>query len=106
MLSAPARVTRSLWHYGLLALCLGLLAACLVYPIVLTVRGGFAVDPKDFAKGLTLDHVRMIFDDPTLRAGLMSSFKSAACTTLGATLIALPLADVAAKFTAGQAIAA
>lgn len=98
MISAPARVTRSLWHYGLLALCLGLLVVSLVYPIILTVRGGFAVDPKDFSKGFTLVHVRMIFEDPTLRAGLFNSFKIAACTTLGATLIALPLAVLAASY--------
>jgi len=93
-----ARVTRGLWHYGLLAFCISLFVLFLLYPIFLTVKGAFVVDPKDPNSPLTLQNLSLVFQDPSLRAGLFNSFKIAACTTTLATLIALPLAMLSASY--------
>ncbi|MEL6741195.1 MAG: hypothetical protein AAFP26_11120, partial [Planctomycetota bacterium] len=57
------RLARSLTHYALLGLMLVLLGAFLIYPIALTVRGGFAADIAT-GRGWTLDHLRLVFEDP------------------------------------------
>lgn len=99
----PLRNRQSLWHYTLLSAMLALLLALLVYPILLTVAGAFAADPS---RGLnladpasfTLKHFRLVFADPTVYTAILNSFKVASLTTLTATLIALPLAVLAANF--------
>lgn len=93
-------------HYLLLAAMLAILAAFLVYPIFLTVQGGFAVDPVRgvefrpgrFWQSITLDHFRLLFSDPSVLKSLFNSFKIATGTTTLAILIALPLAVLAANF--------
>ena len=85
---------RALGQFALLVALLVVLAAGLLYPIWLTVRGGF----EGADGGFTLHHIRTIFADPVLRESLVNSFLIACVTTLLATLIALPLATVAAKF--------
>jgi len=92
------RLTRTLWHYGLLGLTLGLLGALLLYPIVLTVRGGFADDPVT-GRGWTLQHLALVFQDPRAIDGLMGAFRIAVSTTLGTIVLALPLALLAARYT-------
>jgi iron(III) transport system permease protein len=92
-----SRFVRSLPQYTLLAGVLLLLLAFLVYPILLTVRGGFARDPAT-GTGFTLDHIKLIFQDPTAIRGLLNSAKIAVCTTLLATALALPLAVLSAGY--------
>lgn len=69
-------------------------AAFLLYPIWLTVQGGFLGKEGQF----TLYHFMQVFADPALRAGLLNSFGIATCTTVVSMLIALPLSVVAARF--------
>jgi iron(III) transport system permease protein len=78
----------------LLLALLALLALFLLYPIWLTVRGGFESDDG----GFTLYHVAVIFQDPILRAGLVNTFGIAVCTTVLCLLLALPLAVLNARF--------
>jgi len=91
------RTTRTLWQYGLLALAMGVLVVALLYPIVLTVRGGFARDVAT-GEGFTLEHVRLVFLDPVLVQGLINSAWIAAATTTLAIVLALPLAVLATQF--------
>lgn len=84
-------------QYGLLAGTLGLLGLFLLYPILLTVKGGFARDPAT-GSGFTLEHLRLIFEDPTLVAGLGNALKIAIATTTLTIVIALPLAVLSAGY--------
>lgn len=92
-----SRWSRQAWHYALLGVMIALLAAFLVYPIVLTVRGGFAEDPAT-GSGFTLVHLGLIFEDPVLLKGLFNSFRIAAMTTLLAIVIGFPLAVLSAGY--------
>lgn len=97
------RNRQSLWHYALLSAMLALLLALLVYPILLTVAGAFAADPSRGVSltnpsSFTLNHFRLVFADPTVYTAILNSFQIAALTTMTATLIALPLAVLAANF--------
>lgn len=85
------------WHYPLLALLLGILGVFLLYPILLTVRGGFYED-AGAQSGFTLDHLRLVLADPSLREGLINALLIAACTTVLSILIAMPLAVLGANF--------
>lgn len=85
------------WHTGLLWGVIALLGATLVYPILLTVWGGL-VEETATGPVLTLSHLANVFRDPVLVGGLLTSLKLAACTTVGASLIALPLALLAARY--------
>ncbi|MHC4414191.1 MAG: ABC transporter permease [Planctomycetota bacterium] len=78
----------------LMALLLGAFALLLVYPIWLTVRGGFETQTG----GFTLYHVAEVFADPVLRTGLGNAFAIAACTTLLCFILALPTAVLSAKY--------
>lgn len=93
----PARFSRLIWQYGILTLALGALGAFLVYPILLTVRGGFYEDPAK-RTGFTFDHLQRIFEDPRTVQGLANSFGIAIGTTTLAILIAIPLAVLSANF--------
>lgn len=74
---------------------IALLAVLLVYPILLTVRGGFAADPST-GEGWTLDHLMLVFEDPTTTAGLLNALSIAVGTTLLCVVISLPLAILSA----------
>ena len=50
----------------------------LLYPIWLTIRGGF----EGRGGGFTLYHIGAVFTDPTLLAGLRNAFAIAVCTTV------------------------
>lgn len=94
---ASTRRASHVWHQVILVLLLGLLAIFLVYPIVLTVRGGFAKDASNVS-GFTLEHVILVFRDPQMIGALWNSTKVAVTTTTLATLISLPLALLAANY--------
>lgn len=87
------RMQRAL-QYAMLALLLAGFAVFMIYPIWLTVSGGFV--GKD--GGFTFAHIWSVFADPSLRAGLVNALAIAICTTLLCFVIALPLATLAAKF--------
>ncbi|MEM1165393.1 MAG: iron ABC transporter permease [Planctomycetota bacterium] len=86
---------RELWQYALFALLLATFALTLLYPIALTVRGGF-YDDATARTGFTLDHVALVFRDPVLREGLVNALVKAVAVTLLAGVIALPLALLSA----------
>ncbi len=88
---------RNTVNYTLLGVLLALLAAFLLYPIFLTVQGAFAADALT-GKGFTTRHVSLVFRDPATIQGLVNSAKIATCTTFLATMIALPLAVLTAKY--------
>jgi iron(III) transport system permease protein len=93
---AARRVRRAL-QYALLGLLLAFLGVFLVYPIVLTVRGGFAADPAT-GRDWSLEPLMLVLNDPRTGAALFNSFKVAAGTTTLALLIALPLAVLNAGY--------
>ncbi len=92
-----ARTTRGLIQYSIMGGLLLLLGIFLLYPIALTVRGGFASDIST-GKGWTLDHLSLVFQDPLLVEGLINAFKIAITTTLLCIIISLPLAVLSASF--------
>lgn len=85
------------WHALLMVTMLTLLGVFLVYPILLTVRGGLAEDVAT-GRGFTLRHVALVFQDPVLVGALGNSALLALLTTLVATTIALPLAILSARY--------
>ncbi|MCR9075659.1 MAG: iron ABC transporter permease [bacterium] len=93
-----ARTYRNLIQYGLLTMMLCILGVFLLYPIGLTVRGGFAEDPAT-GSGFTLDHLRLVFEDPNLMGGIVNAFKIACAVTFLCIVISLPLAVLSAKYT-------
>lgn len=84
-------------HQTLVFGAIALLAVFLVYPILLTVRGGFAEDPAT-STGFTLSHVLLVFEDPVTREGLVNAFTIAVAVTLGSILLSLPLAIISAGY--------
>ncbi|MBC8202643.1 MAG: iron ABC transporter permease [Planctomycetes bacterium] len=68
-------------------------AAFLIYPIWLTVQGGF----EGLEGGFTLHHVWSVFEDPVLRTGFFNAIGIAVCTTLACLVISLPLATLSAR---------
>lgn len=91
------RTFRKLVQYALLSGSLAILAVFLIYPILLTVRGGFAADVST-GEGFTLEHVLLVFRDPKQIAGLLNAFKIATATTFLCIIIALPLAVLSARY--------
>lgn len=85
------------WQAIILYALIAFLLITLVYPILLTVRGGFAADIAT-KSGFTLEHITLIFADPSTRRALFNSLLLALGTTTLATCIALPLAILAAGY--------
>lgn len=84
--NSPAR-------YLLLGSLLALLGVVLLYPIWLTVRGAFLTEDG----GFTLYHVLDVLEDDSLRGGLINALIIATATTLLSTVLAMPMAMVAAR---------
>jgi len=93
-----ARATRTIWHYGLLGICLLVLLTFLIYPIALTVAGAFVDSNSESKTGITLNNILLVFQDPRLRLGLFNSLRIAATTTILTILIGLPLALLSARY--------
>lgn len=85
------------WHSVLLWSLIALLGLFLIYPIWLTVRGGFYVNVAA-AEGFTAAHILSIFQSPIYREGLTNAFFIACGTTGLSILIALPLAFLTANY--------
>lgn len=96
------RFRRQAWHYSLLIFTLGVMGMLLVYPIFLTIQGAFEkVQGDGLGRGFsnfTLDHFRLLFENPMFFRSLGNSALLAVATTTVATIIALPLALLAAQY--------
>lgn len=88
---------RRAWHYALFGGVMFLLVIFLLYPIFLTVRGGFYADAAT-KEGFTFDNLTIALSDPRVLTGLFNSFKIACGTTALAIALALPLALISARF--------
>ncbi len=86
--------TRRLSCYGLFALLVAIMAVFMIWPIILTVRGGFVDGDGRF----TISYLLLVFRQPVYLAGLTNSISIACCTTLLCLAIAMPLAILAARF--------
>ncbi|USO00321.1 MAG: iron ABC transporter permease [Phycisphaeraceae bacterium] len=82
----------------LIVVVLAVFAVLLLYPIGLTVRGGFAADVAT-GSGWTLEHLALVFKDPSTLEGLWNALGIAIATTLLSCVIALPLAVLSANHT-------
>ncbi|MFG0258155.1 MAG: ABC transporter permease [Phycisphaerales bacterium JB043] len=71
-------------------------ALLLIYPIWLTVRGGFATDITS-GTGFTMDSIWLVFRDPVTRAGLFNAFGLALATSALCALIGIPLALISTR---------
>lgn len=80
-------------HYLLAVLALAVLTLFLLWPIFITLTGGF-VDPHG---RFTLKYFLSIFRDPLWLAGLLNSLLIAALTTLCCLLLSLPLAILSVR---------
>ncbi len=85
---------RGLYRYGLFALLLAVMFVFMIWPIMLTVRGGFT----DTDGRLTLYYILSVFRNPVMTQGLTNSLIIATGTTGLCLLISLPLALLATRF--------
>lgn len=86
-------------HSIILAVILAAFAVFLIWPIFQVVRVGFFGIPGETgAGGFTLAYVGAIFQDHSLRQGLLNSAGIAICVTLVCTLISVPLALLSVRF--------
>lgn len=83
-----------IFAYALFGLLVVALAVFLIWPILLTVAGGFLAPDGQF----TLGYLTGLFHDPVVKEGLANSLAIAACTTLLCLLIVLPLALIATRY--------
>jgi iron(III) transport system permease protein len=86
-------------HWIILALILAAFAVFLVWPIVQVVRVGFFGIPGEPGSGdFTLAYVGAIFQDHSLRQGLINSAAIAISVTLVCMFISVPLALLSVRF--------
>jgi iron(III) transport system permease protein len=91
------RALRTVSQYSLMGAVLAFLILALVYPLGLTVLGGF-VEQTPGGAVFTTRHVAVIFRDPVLLRGLWTTTLVALATTAVSILLAAPLAIVAARY--------
>ncbi|MCX5659995.1 MAG: iron ABC transporter permease [Planctomycetota bacterium] len=85
---------RDVYRYGLFGLLLAVLLAFLIWPMLLTINGGFREADGSF----TFRHVQSVFADPVWMAGLGNSLLIATCTTAVCLAFTLPLALLASRY--------
>lgn len=85
-------------RYVLLAMCLAIFAAFMVWPILLTISGGFFTAGDDGRKHFTLQYIYGVFADPVQREGLLNSLLIAVMTTTLCLIISIPLAVLGTTF--------
>lgn len=95
-LPCPAmnRMGRTIWRYGLFAALLAAFVVFLLWPIFLTVKGGFT----DESGAFTMDYLRSIFADQLAIDGLVNALLIAVGTTILCLIIAMPLALLSTRF--------
>ena len=81
-------------HHLLFWLLLLLLAALLLWPIFLTVRGGFVDGDGNY----TIDYLTSTLEDPLYREGIINSLMIAVGTTFLCIVMTLPLALLSTRF--------
>jgi iron(III) transport system permease protein len=86
-------------HSIILAIILAAFAVFLIWPIFQVVRVGFFGLPGEAGSGgFTLAYVGAIFQDHSLRQGLLNSAMIAVSVTIVCTLISVPLALMSVRF--------
>lgn len=89
----------------LVVVCLLGFGVGLIWPIAMTLGGGFLGSGVGGGGGMTFEHVGAVFDDPALRGGLINSLVIAFAVTGLAFAIGLPLAVLNTSFSfRGQAL--
>lgn len=76
---------------------LGILAVFLIWPILLTVRGGFVGSDGSFTLDYFFAPETGVLRDPLYLRGLLNAFLIAVCTTLLCLVVTLPMAAIATK---------
>jgi iron(III) transport system permease protein len=88
-------------RYALYVVILAMMLAFLVWPIILTVAGGFVstkvVDGK-VVHGVTLAHIWGVFEDPLLVRGLINALMLGICSTVLCLAVTLPLSMLSVKY--------
>lgn len=90
----PIVRSTNLYRYGLFSVLLVGLGLFLIWPIALTVRGGF-IDPKG---ALTFRYIASVFEDPLLVRGLFNALLVAAVTTILCFIMTMPMSLLAARY--------
>ncbi len=85
-------------RYTLVTFCFLLFGALLIYPIILSIAGGFTATTPDGSTSFTAKYVLSVFTDPILRDGLFNSLLVATLVTLLSLAIAVPLAVLAVTY--------
>ena len=81
-------------RYLLFFIILAVLSVFLLWPIFLTVQGGFRTPDGEF----TFKYLQSVFEDPLWMAGLGNSFLIATFTTIFCLIMTMPMAILAAKY--------
>jgi len=89
---------RRLGPYFLYAVLLLILGVFLLWPIALTVRGGFTDGEGNFTLHYFIGEGVGVLRDPLYQVGLFNSLMIAVFTTVICLIIAMPLAVLAARF--------
>lgn len=81
-------------RYLLFLIILAVLSVFLLWPIFLTVQGGFRTPDGEF----TFKYLQSVFEDPLWMAGLGNSLLIATATTFFCLVMTMPMAILAAKY--------
>lgn len=74
------------------------MAMFFVWPILVTVQEAFVKPLAGGGRRFTFEYVQLVFGNPVYVEGLINSLKMAAGSTMGAMLLALPLAVLGSRF--------
>ena len=88
---------RDVYRAALYTGILGIMLMFLVWPIILTVRGGFVGSEGGFTLDYFFDAETGVLRDPLYLRGLLNAFLIAVCTTLLCLVLTLPMAAIATK---------
>lgn len=88
---------RDVYRASLYVGILCILAVFLIWPILLTVRGGFVGSDGGFTLDYFFADGTGVLRDPLYLRGLLNAFLIAVCTTLLCLLLTLPMAAIATK---------
>ncbi len=89
---------RDVYRYSLFAGLLVILLLFLVWPIVLTVKGGFVDQDGALTLHYFLGKDVGVLRDPLYLRGLLNAFLIALCTTLLCLIVTLPMASIATRY--------